>query len=156
MFWHTPETATMSGASGESLQFLIIQSQSVPAEYIVFLFEASLPAAAFFPQEPHTKHTKNKHTPRNRSCVSHSQPPADCEVTNEHCHPAKHLLALLLQLCTEVLPFCFRVCVCRCARVCACVRVQCWKYCHILMVIQPNSHPSAFVFLPRSKYVGYC
>lgn len=107
------------GPVGESLQFLIIQSQSVPAEYIVFFFEASLPAAAcfffvFFPpsQEPHTKHTQASHTLRHRPCASNSQPPADCEVTNEHCHQAKHLLALLLQLCTEVLPFCFsRPCV---------------------------------------------
>lgn len=111
----------MSGASGESLQFLIIQSQSVPAEYIVFLFEASQPAAPFYPGASHKTH-KNKHTLRNRSCVFRIQPPADCEVTNEHCHPAKHLLALLLQLCTKVLPFCFRVGVCQRVR-CAMLKI---------------------------------
>lgn len=87
--------------------------------YSVSVWSISASSRFFSPGTSHKTH-RNKHTPRNRSCVSHSQPPADCEVTNEHCHPAKHLLALLLQLCTEVLPFCFRVRVCRCARVCVC------------------------------------
>lgn len=56
------------GPVGESLQFLIIQSQSVPAEYIVFFFEASLPAAVCFlffsplPGTSHKTHTSKPHT----------------------------------------------------------------------------------------------
>lgn len=58
------------GPVGESLQSLIIQSQSVPAEYIVFFFEASLPAAAWFlffvffplPGTSHKTHTSKPHT----------------------------------------------------------------------------------------------
>lgn len=87
--------------------------------YSVFCLKHLCQQPLFSPGTSHKTH-KNRNTLRNRSCVSHSQPPADCEVTNEHCHPAKHLLALLLQLCTEVLPFCFHVHVCRC--VCACVQ----------------------------------
>lgn len=70
---------------------------------IVFLFIASLPPA-LFPGNSHKTHTSN-HTYHNYSCAPNSQPPAACKVTNEYCHSAKHLLALLLQLCTEVLPF---------------------------------------------------
>lgn len=79
---------------------------------IVFLFIASLPPA-LFPGNSHKTHTSN-HTYYNYYCAPDSQPPAACKVTNEYCHSAKHLLALLLQLCSEVLPFFFfflsRVC----------------------------------------------
>lgn len=57
MLWLTPETAAMSGASGESLQFLIIQSQCSCRIYSVFVWSISA-SSLFPPQEAYTKHTK--------------------------------------------------------------------------------------------------
>lgn len=59
-----------------------------------------------FSLETYTKHTQAT-THHLYSCAPNSQPPAVCKVTNEHCHFAKHQLALLLQLCTVVQCFVF-------------------------------------------------
>lgn len=113
----------MSGASGESLQFLIIQSQSVPAEYIVFLFEASLQAAAFFPQEPLTKHTK---TSTHRVTVPASHIVNRRQTARWQMNTVTQLNTYLHFYYSYVLKFCFFVfvSVCVAVRVCACAMLK--------------------------------
>lgn len=70
---------------------------------VVFLFvqHCSISATSTLPLETHTQNTQAT-THNLDSCAPNCQLPAVCNVTNEYCHLAKHLLALLLLLCTVV------------------------------------------------------